>query len=230
MYNVPFFCIFQGEMLIFCRIINIFRLLLYPFLPFFRFTRRRVHFESKNLQEEACQSFRKQNLRADYAFEVSSEGELEQVFPLIEHLLQEKKRVELMFASESVEKKCRRLYQNAPKQMRFLRLPLASFSLPPSRGRQNIASWLSAPTLILCRYDFYPELLLYGCALHHRLILVSATFKNKGSFLSLHFCGVESIAFLIVFFVPLRRIKQNLKPWEFLPNVYDVLTLEMFRL
>ena len=136
-------------------------------------------FEEKNLSDEACCSWAGEGLVADYAFEVSSEGELEQVYPLIERILDRGGRVEVLFASASVEKKCQKLYEAHGKQVRILRLPLLTY-FPRGLGRgQNIAGWMTAPVLILCRYDFYPELFLYGLQTGRRFYLVSAGLKNK---------------------------------------------------
>ena len=120
---------------------------------------------------------------ADYAFEVSSEGELEQVHSLIEWVLRRRGCVEVLFSSPSVEEKCLKLYQRHRGQVRIFRLPLLTFFPWGRCGGQNISHWLSAPVLILCRYDFYPELFLYGTQKGHRLYLVSASLKNKSRFL-----------------------------------------------
>lgn len=131
--------------------------------------RKRVDFERKNFIEDHCRSFKKDHLIADFCFEVSSEGELEQVRPLIEYFLKHKKRLEIIFASPSVEKKCIKLALENTEYVRILRMPLASF--------QSAGLWISAPKIIFCRYDFYPELLLlkyFG----KKLILVSAASKN----------------------------------------------------
>ncbi len=134
--------------------------------------RRRKGFEHKNRRDSGCRSFSKDDLIADIAFEVSSEGELEQVRPLVMHYLQCGKRVELIFASESVEKKCLKLYCEYPEQLRIYRLPIISF-------HKTIRSWATASHLILCRYDFYPQLLLYAAVKGRKLSVVSGSLKNK---------------------------------------------------
>lgn len=124
--------------------------------------RQRVNFEKKNLNEEACHSFNKNlpTLKAQVCFEVSSEGELEQVRPLIEECLKQHKKIEIIYSSPSVEKKCQDLYSSDPKHIRLLRMPLL-LSMPFSFGSfQSVANWMTAPTLIFCRYDFFPELLV----------------------------------------------------------------------
>ena len=88
--------------------------------------RARIDFERKNFIEIECRSFRLDGLCADYCFEVSSEGELEQIRPLLEDFLRKNKRIELIFASPSVETKCQKLAKLYPDQLRILRMPLAS--------------------------------------------------------------------------------------------------------
>ncbi len=135
--------------------------------------RDRFIFERKNFLEEECRSFKKDNLTADFCFEVSSEGELEQVRPLIEFFLQEKKRIELIFASPSVEEKCLKMAREHRQHLRVFRLPIVThFFLFQTPGK-----WMSAKKLVFCRYDFFPELLLlkfFG----KKFILLSATGKN----------------------------------------------------
>ena len=142
----------------------------------------RLSFERKNLIEDECISFRHTMEIADFCFEVSSEGELEQVLPLIHHLLDDNKKIELIFASPSVERKCQQLALEFKKQMRILRLPIVSFFPLNFLYFQSSWQWVSARTVFLCRYDFYPELLLLG--LTKRLILLSAASKKKTWFKS----------------------------------------------
>ncbi|MDP7319994.1 MAG: hypothetical protein QF441_05265 [Bacteriovoracaceae bacterium] len=151
-----------------------FRLALYPFLryllPFFsQQAQKRLEFELKNeLSSHNCG-------RADYAFEVSSEGELEQVKPLLLEVLNLDKQVELIFCSESVEHRVLDLARAYPK-LRIFRLPILSFH--PFIRRQNTALWLTARTLILCRYDFFYELIYYGANKASSFILVAGSMKN----------------------------------------------------
>ena len=156
------------------RGLNYLRLLCFPFWFLVPWGWRRWHFEEKNLTDSACKSWGMGGQKADYAFEVSSEGELEQVRFLLESILQEGKRIELLFCSPSASKKCQNLYQHYPQQIRLLCLPLISIGI-----RQNIQHWLTAPTLVLCRYDFFPELLLYGHLPEVQILLVSACLKKR---------------------------------------------------
>ena len=165
---------------LFFRIVNALRFVLFFVYPLIPPLRGRIAFERKNGGDEASLSFLEEGRIADCAFEVSSEGELEQVRPLVDWILQRGERVEILFASPSVEKKCRELYERHREKVRILRMPLLLFFPWRLFGGQSIDGWLTASTLILCRYDFYPELFLYGTRGEHRLYLVSAGLKNKG--------------------------------------------------
>ncbi len=141
--------------------------------------RARYMFERQNSRQPSTRSFRRSHQEAFIMIHVSSEGELEQVKPLLELLLTQQKRVELIFTSPSVEKKVERLYFANSELLRLLRLPLLS-PFP------YLFSWTTAPRVLLVRYDFYPELLLLGQK--KKLMLLEATLKNKhSSGLSLHF-------------------------------------------
>src|SRR3989338_2013583 len=113
--------------------------------------RERFNFEEKNLIDSSCKSFKYDKLKADYAFEVSSEGELEQIMPILEVFLSGKKKIEIVYCSDSVEGKCIQLFKKFPHQIRLLRLPLVSF-FPFSKKGTSAYSWLTAPYLILCSY------------------------------------------------------------------------------
>lgn len=138
--------------------------------------KKRIDFERKNFLEEECRSFKRDRLVADYCFEVSSEGELEQVRPLIETFLKEGKKIEVLFASPSVETKCQKLARDNPEQVRIFRLPLATHFFLFQTARQ----FMTAPKLIFCRYDFYPELLLLKYS-KKTLILVNGAAGKKPS-------------------------------------------------
>lgn len=160
------------------------RILLFPvtvlILPqFVPWVKRRLQFERKNQVDLYSRSFRFDGKKADVTFEVSSEGELEQVRPLIDQLLAENLLVELIYASESVEKKCELLAQEYRGRLRILRLPVLTFFVSSTLGGCNFFRWRTGRVLILCRYDFYPELMLLGARQQVFFILLSATLKNK---------------------------------------------------
>ena len=165
---------------LFFRLVNGLRSILFFVFPLIPFLRGRIAFEKKNREDNACRSFALEGRVADCAFEVSSEGELEQVRPLLDRFLERGGSVEVLFASPSVEKKCRQLWEEYRGRVRILRMPLLTFFPGGFCGGQDISRWLTAPVLILCRYDFFPELFLYGTRKGRRFYLVSASLKNKG--------------------------------------------------
>lgn len=113
----------------------------------------RFTFERKNLTEKGSQSFYLSNEKAKICFQVASEGEFEQIRWLIEHLLKANQHVEIIFTSPSVEHRILKVYQQFPNLIRYLRTPLVTLSTP------NLANWITAPRLIMVRYDFFPMLL-----------------------------------------------------------------------
>lgn len=135
--------------------------------------RERIRFEKKNKKEN--KSFREDGQVADYAFEISSEGELEQVKAIIEKLLTENYKIELIYCSKSVEKQCQVLADKYPKVLRTFRLPLVLFK---PFGKLYIGNWLTAKTFFFCRYDFFPELIFYGRRPDVQMVLLSGTMKN----------------------------------------------------
>ena len=142
---------------------------------------KRIDFERKNFFQDECRSFKKDKILADYCFEVSSEGELEQVRPLIDLYLLQNKRIEILFASPSVENKCLKLVDLYKDQIRIMRLPVASFFPITFLFFQSPWSWVSAPIIIFCRYDFYPELLSFKF-FGKKMILLSAAGKKPSWF------------------------------------------------
>ncbi len=149
-----------------------------PLVPFIK---KRLNFERQNFLEEECRSFKRDSLRADYCFEISSEGELEQVRPLIEAVLENKKRVEIIYSSPSVDVKCHALYKAYPDLVRLFRLPLLSASPFSVLYFQSVWEWVSAPVVVFCRYDFFPELLTLKF-FNKKFILVSGAFKKTSWF------------------------------------------------
>ncbi len=145
--------------------------------PLSRPLQMRIDFERKNLIDDASQAFWRLKLSADYLFHVSSEGELEQSQTLIDLYLEAGKRIEIIFTSPSVEKKCRELYLNYPNQVRILRLPVASFFPINFLYFQSLFQFVTAPVVIMCRYDFFPEL-LYLKFFRKKMILLSAATKK----------------------------------------------------
>lgn len=155
--------------------------ILIVFKNFHPLLKKRIDFERKNLMEASSRSFKKDLLVADYCFEVSSEGELEQVRPLMEYFLLKKAKIEILFSSPSVEDKCQKLAAAYPDLIRILRLPLLSFFPLDFLFFQSPWSFVTAPVIIFCRYDFFPELLSFKW-LGKKMILVSAATKKPSWF------------------------------------------------
>ncbi|MAZ48072.1 MAG: hypothetical protein CME65_05895 [Halobacteriovoraceae bacterium] len=157
---------------------NIFRVVIYPIvrhlLPLVsKKAKARVEFEHNNLLRRPLLE------RADFAFEVSSEGELEQVYPLIQSLINRHKTIELVYASESVDEKIKALVKKYPQQVRSFILPILGYQ--PWSKFHNVRLWLTAEHLFLCRYDFFPELIDYGIRKSKTFNLISASLKGQES-------------------------------------------------
>lgn len=149
--------------------------------------KERISFEKKNQNEDGAQSFLLKGESADYCFEFSSEGEYQQVASLIDDALISHKKIELVFFSPSVEKIILELQSKFPNQIRYLRYPLASFS--PFTMGQCFSYWASADTLILVRYDLFPEFLIWAKRPGRKLRMLWMTFKKERS-------GAKKISFL----------------------------------
>lgn len=108
---------------------------------------------------------------ADWAFEVSSEGEYEQVRAWIRQLIGEGKKIEIIFASESVEKGMNALKSEFPHQVKLMRLPLLR------RIFNDVENFVTASRFVMCRYDFFPSLM--RLSLKKKSVLIWATFKNR---------------------------------------------------
>ncbi len=97
----------------------------------------------------------------------------------MKNLLAKKRFVEILYCSPSVEKKVGHFCQNYPGLIRAKRMPLVTYFPAWIPIGQNVGRWMSASTLILCRYDFFPELLAIGRRRECHFILISGTLKNK---------------------------------------------------
>jgi 3-deoxy-D-manno-octulosonic-acid transferase len=139
----------------------------------------RERFEKRNKFEALAHSFKEKNELADLCFEFSSEGEFQQVAPLIDDALNMGKKIELIFFSPSVEKGVMRLAAQYPSQIRYLRYPF--LRIFPFMGRRSFSHWVTAKTLIMVRYDLFPEFLLWSMNPEHTLKIVWMTFKKERS-------------------------------------------------
>jgi 3-deoxy-D-manno-octulosonic-acid transferase len=137
----------------------------------------RERFEKRNKFEALAHSFKEKNETADLCFEFSSEGEYQQIAPLVDDALKVGKKIELVFFSPSVEKGVMRLAAQYPKQIRYLRFPLVRIF--PFIPRRSFTHWVTAKKLIMVRYDLFPELLLWSLKKDHELKILWMTFKKE---------------------------------------------------
>jgi 3-deoxy-D-manno-octulosonic-acid transferase len=162
---------------------SIFHFIMFPLLnwvlPLFSTkAKERILFEKKNFDAIESKSFHTASLKAHTCYEVSSEGELEQLRPLIISDLERSRLVEIVFCSDSVEAQCLSLFKKYPNQLRIFRLPILSFK---SWGKKKhcLWEWVTAESLFLCRYDFFPELMILGRQRMKFFALISASLKGK---------------------------------------------------
>lgn len=152
--------------------ISILVVVIRPLVPFLK---KRLNFERQNFVDPAHHN----SFKADLCFEVSSEGELEQVRSLITAALSKGLKIEVLYSSPSVEVKCQNLYSAHPHQVRLMRLPLLSAFPFDFLYFKSIWQWVSAPVIVFCRYDFFPELMMLKF-FNKKFILISGAFKNRG--------------------------------------------------
>lgn len=137
----------------------------------------RRNFELLNLTDKSCRSFASDQLKACVCFEVSSEGELEQVKPVILKFLENSLLVELIYCSESVERQCSSLASKYPDYLRIFRMPLITYKFWGD-NKNSIIDWATAENFFLCRYDFFPELIAYGLSCKF-FGIISTSLKGK---------------------------------------------------
>ena len=124
-----------------------------------------------NELDSGGRSFGKDKLKADLCFEFSSEGEYQQVASLIADALSLGKKIELVFFSPSVEKTIIELQKKHPTQIRYFRYPILD--------GYTFSSWATSDTLILVRYDLFPEFLIWSMKPGRTLKFVWVTFKKE---------------------------------------------------
>lgn len=139
----------------------------------------RERFEKRNKFEALAHSFKEKGTLADLCFEFSSEGEFQQIAPLVMDAISEGKKIELVFFSPSVEKAVMKLAATYPKQVRYLRYPFVR--LFPFIARRSFTHWVTAKTLIMVRYDLFPEFFVWSLKKDHSLKMVWVSFKKERS-------------------------------------------------
>ena len=159
------------------RFLNIFRCLFAPFAvglawPFSSRVRERLR------QERHWSSL---SGDAQILTHTSSEGELEQVWPLLESFLKRRDssfRIQILFTSASLESKIEALMRRYPGRIDARMLPLLHYPWGLCWAGGSLKRWTAAPLRVMVRYDFFPELVL-ALSCGGRLGLLSATFKGK---------------------------------------------------
>jgi 3-deoxy-D-manno-octulosonic-acid transferase len=139
----------------------------------------RERFEKRNKFEALAHSFKERNETADLCFQFSSEGEYQQVAPLVDDALKAGKKIELVFFSPSVEKAVMKLAASNPSQVRYLRYPLVR--LFPFIPRRSFSHWVTSKNFIMVRYDLFPEFYLWSLHPEHSLKMIWMTFKKERS-------------------------------------------------
>ncbi len=112
---------------------------------------------------------------------VSSEGELEQVLPVLKRFLQSPKnhRVQILFTSPSVQSKVEALSRKYPGKIDYRILPIFHYPWGLFWAGGSLNKWIKAPVCLMVRYDFFPELVLALRSNAVKLGLLSATLKGK---------------------------------------------------
>lgn len=105
----------------------------------------------------------------DYTFHVSSEGEWQQAYPLVDEVLQRKKKVLILYSSDSLSLSLKRFCKDK-NNVSLSMIPLLSF-------KRSFYKNFETSKFYMVRYDFYPELLLL--ARRSSSTLISASLKNK---------------------------------------------------
>ncbi len=157
-------------------IIPLLFILRWTLIPWIPKARERVHFEKRARHFKGARSFKLDGITADLAVEFSSEGEFQQCLPIVDVYLREGKKVELIYFSPSVEKGVNAFYEKYPAQIRVLNFPLLTYS---PTIEKSFRRWVSANKLILVRYDFLPEILLWSKEAGNELNIIWASFKKK---------------------------------------------------
>lgn len=151
------------------------RIFLHPFILTFSLAsskiKNRLNFEGKQTI-----GFDSSKRAADFCFEVSSEGELEQVYCIIEQLILNGSFIEIIYCSESVEKSCFNIFNTYPGKINLLSLPGLSFF--PWHRTKDPNYWISSDQLIFCRYDFFPELIHFASRKGKVIKLISGSLNR----------------------------------------------------
>lgn len=116
-------------------------------------------------------------------FHASSEGEWEQIWPIVTHFLESsdhKEKLTIWFTSPSLENKVKKLKSSEFYQQHSERLQVFSFSILTlfPWGRKCVLAYPAPKTFFMVRYDFFAELMWQGLR-SDCFILLTGTLKNK---------------------------------------------------
>lgn len=149
------------------------RYLLFPILKLTSFFVKKI---KERMEFENFTYIGIKNKKYDFAVEVSSEGELEQVYYLLEQKLLAGNNIELIYCSPSVKNTCYKLIEKFPDQINAVALPLIKFV--PNHPRYDMGKWIKSDLVLFCRYDFFPELIFGFKQRKKEMVLISGSLKN----------------------------------------------------
>ncbi len=120
----------------------------------------------------------REDISSDIWFHASSEGEWEQIWPIVMYFFRETSSdLTIWFTSPSLKNKVDKLRSDCDLSARINAFPVSLLVMNPW-SKRSILSYKSPKLFFMVRYDFFPELMWKGLAAEH-FILLSATMKNK---------------------------------------------------
>ncbi|MDA8793247.1 hypothetical protein N9N67_08375 [Bacteriovoracaceae bacterium] len=120
------------------------------FFFFMKFVKDRLSFEEKNHFEDINSS-----VGETIGFSLSSEGEFEQVLPIIRELIKQNKySLRLIYSSPSLELKINKFQKLHPVNVKVFRLPILTY-YSNQRQRDYLEKLIQVNKFIFVRYDFY---------------------------------------------------------------------------
>ena len=149
-------------------------LLIWPLIILSPKVRERIQFEKKYAP--------KGRIGSDIWFHVSSEGEWEQIWPLIQFFCQDeshelKGNITIWFTSPSLVNKVDKMKAMCEVYPQVSVYALSLLGINPFSAR-SILSHRPPKLFFMVRYDFFPELMSMGLR-SEKFILLSGTLKNK---------------------------------------------------
>lgn len=151
-------------------------LLIFPLYLLSSKIRKRILFEKEYGPKKGYR------VSEDIWFHVSSEGEWEQIWPVVSFFStlvvgQRKLNMTIWFTSTSLKNKVDKILAQKTQDSRIDTYCLSLLSINPF-GPRNILSYKAPKLFFMVRYDFFPELMWQGIR-SGKFILLSATLKGK---------------------------------------------------